>query len=85
MAIQKLYYSCKKGCRKIPQELYMQFQDELFVLLGCATKQHYYQRRACMPNLAWHIKLEIDKLFEKYGIAEHDDIWDITDAKPIKE
>ena len=48
--------------------------------LGCTTKQHYYQKRKCIPNIAAHIKDDVEKVFEQYGITDPCDIWDIEES-----
>lgn len=79
--MRKLNYSFKKGCGKVSQEDYMKLQDELFDVLGCKTKQHYYQKKAKIPNIPAHVKESIENVFKKYGINNPDDIWDITEVK----
>ncbi|WP_278625359.1 hypothetical protein [Parabacteroides gordonii] len=80
MAAKKLNYSFLKGTQKVAKEDYMPLQEALMKALGCTTKQHYYQKRKCIPNIAAHIKDDVEKVFEQYGITDPCEIWDIEES-----
>ena len=62
------------------EEDYKPLQEALMKALGCTTKQHYYQKRKCIPNIAAHIKDDVEKVFEQYGITDPCEIWDIEES-----
>lgn len=77
MAIKK-NYSFLKGCGKVKKEDYPNLQKDLKELLGCKTRQHFYKKRKCFPDMPAHIKESIESIFAGYGVAP-EDIWTITD------
>ncbi len=79
MAVKKIYYSFLKGTQKVSKESYMELQASLMNVLGCSTKQHYYQKRKCIPNIPAHVKEDVEKVFNSYGIDDPNDIWDIQE------
>lgn len=81
MAVKNLNYSFFKGTRKVKYEDYKSLQEELQVVLGTKTKQHYYQKRKRISNIPAQEKEAIENVFAKYGITNPDDIWDISEIK----
>lgn len=75
---QKLNYSFFKGCGKVPKEDYATLNAELKEYLGCSTTQYYYLRRKKYIDMPAHIKSGIESIFAQYGIADPNEIWDIT-------
>lgn len=77
---QKKNYSFLKGCGKVAAKDTLDLRKELVKVLGCKSVNHFYKKRKSYPNMPAHVKEEIETVFEKYGITNPDDIWDITEA-----
>lgn len=80
MAIPKMNYSFKPGCDKVTRQDYLKLRMEIMDLLGCKTLQHFYKRRAGIPNISVQAKSEIEKIFQNYDVSP-EDVWEITEVK----
>ncbi|SHF53395.1 hypothetical protein SAMN05444362_107150 [Dysgonomonas macrotermitis] len=80
MAIDKKYYSFMPGLDRIAKSEYNKIQAEIIRFLGC-SKQDYYRKRTCYPNIPAHIKEGIEAIFRQFDINAPDQVWEIWDSE----
>lgn len=69
-----------KGVGKVPIKDSRQLQLQLFEAMGCSSWAQYYRRRKGYFNIPFHTKIEIEKIFAKFGITNPEDIWEMTET-----
>ena len=79
MAILKLDYSCKEAFALLTVRDAREARQRLMEIFGCNTKQQFYQRRKRYTNIPAHIKEEVERMFQEYGLRK-EQIWKITES-----
>lgn len=79
MAKKNKTYSFKKGFDKIPVGQTRVFILKFIEAIGAQTVQTFYRKKIGWQNIPLPDYEAINELFAEYGIADVDDIWEVTE------
>lgn len=78
--MEKLHYSFTPGLRELKVSEIEEAKKEIMKMISKKelSRTQFWRRSRDWVNIPAHIKLEIEKVFERYGVKK-EDVWKITD------